>query len=79
VFANTAFHIPSNSTVAIDDPISEQFAAAVANGFPRPQSAQFGAFWGPFGDALNKVLDTGADPVTAVADACAAMNTANGL
>lgn len=79
VFANTAFHIPSNSTVAIDDPISEQFAAAVANGFPRPQSAQFGAFWGPFGDALNKVLDTGADPVTAVAEACAAMNTANGL
>lgn len=78
-FANTAFHIPSNSTVAIDDPISEQFAAAVANGFPRPQSAQFGAFWGPFGDALNKVLDTGADPVTAVAEACAAMNTANGL
>lgn len=79
VFANTAFHIPSNSTVAIDDPISEQFAAAVANGFPRPQSAQFGAFWGPFGDALNKVLDTGADPVAAVAEACAAMNTANGL
>jgi arabinogalactan oligomer/maltooligosaccharide transport system substrate-binding protein len=79
VFANTAFHIPSNSTVAIDDPISEQFAAAVASGFPRPQSAQFGAFWGPFGDALNKVLDTGADPVAAVAEACAAMNTANGL
>ena len=79
VFANTAFHIPANSTVAIDDPISEQFAAAVASGYPRPQSAQFGAFWGPFGDALNKVLDTGADPVAAVAEACAAMNTANGL
>jgi arabinogalactan oligomer/maltooligosaccharide transport system substrate-binding protein len=79
IFANTAYHIPANSTVAIDDPISEQFAAAVANGYPRPQSAEFGAFWGPFGDALNKVLDTGADPATAVAEACAAMNTANGL
>ena len=29
VFADTAFHIPSNTTIAIDDPISEQFAAAV--------------------------------------------------
>lgn len=77
VFANTAFHIPSNSTITIDDPISEQFAAAVADGFPRPQSAEFGAFWGPFGDALNKVLDTGADPATAVAEACVAMNAAN--
>ena len=27
------------------------------------RAPQFGAFWGPFGDALNKVLDTGADPV----------------
>jgi arabinogalactan oligomer/maltooligosaccharide transport system substrate-binding protein len=79
VFANTAYHIPSNSTVAIDDPVSEMFAAAVANGYPRPQSAEFGAFWAPFGDALNKVLDTGADPATAVAEACAAMDTANGL
>lgn len=79
VFANTAYHIPSSASVTIDNPISNQFAAAVASGYPRPQSAQFGAFWGPFGDALNKVIDTGADPVAAVADACAAMNTANGL
>jgi arabinogalactan oligomer/maltooligosaccharide transport system substrate-binding protein len=79
VFADTAYHIPANTSIAIDDPISEQFVAAVANGYPRPQSAAFGNFWTPFGDALNKVLDTGADPATAVADACAAMNTANGL
>ena len=79
VFADTAFHIPSNTTIAIDDPISEQFAAAVANGYPRPQSAQFGAFWGPFGDALNKVLDAGMAPADAIAEACAAMNTANGF
>jgi arabinogalactan oligomer/maltooligosaccharide transport system substrate-binding protein len=79
IFADTAYHIPANASVTIDNPISNQFAAAVASGYPRPQSAQFGAFWGPFGDALNKVLDTGADPVAAVAEACAAMNTANGL
>jgi arabinogalactan oligomer / maltooligosaccharide transport system substrate-binding protein len=79
IFADTAYHIPANASVTIDNPISSQFAEAVASGYPRPQSAQFGAFWGPFGDALNKVLDTGADPVQAVADACAAMNTANGL
>lgn len=79
IFADTAYHIPANASVTIDNPISNQFAAAVASGYPRPQSTQFGAFWGPFGDALNKVLDTGADPVAAVAEACAAMNTANGL
>ncbi len=79
VFADTAYHIPANASVTIDNPISQQFAAAVASGYPRPQTTQFGAFWGPFGDALNKVLDTGADPAAAVADACAAMNTANGL
>jgi arabinogalactan oligomer/maltooligosaccharide transport system substrate-binding protein len=79
VFADTAYHIPAHASVTIDNPISEQFAAAVASGYPRPQSTQFGAFWGPFGDALNKVLDTGADPVAAVAEACAAMNTTNGL
>ncbi len=78
-FANKAFHIPANSTISITDPISKQFAAAVASGYPRPQSAQFGAFWGPFGDALSKVLTAGADPVQAVADACTAMDTANKL
>ena len=78
-FANKAYHIPANGTISITDPISKQFAAAVASGFPRPQSVQFGNFWGPFGDALSKVLDTGADPVAQVAAACAAMNTASGL
>ena len=43
------------------------------------QDEQFGGFWGPFGDAMNKVLDKGADPTKAVADACKSMNDANGL
>jgi arabinogalactan oligomer/maltooligosaccharide transport system substrate-binding protein len=78
VFADTAYHIPANSTIVADDPISQQFAEAVATGFPRPQNAELGAFWENFGNALNQVLDTGADPTTAVAEACAAMNTRNG-
>ena len=46
---------------------------------PDRRTPQFGNWWGPFGDALNKVIDTGADPATAVADACALMNEASGL
>jgi maltose-binding protein MalE len=77
LFADIAYHIPASSLVAVDNPISNQFAAAVASGYPRPQSAAFGNFWGPFGNALNLVLDSGADPTEAVANACAEMNTAN--
>ena len=46
---------------------------------PGRRTPQFGNWWGPFGDALNKVIDTGADPATAVKDACALMNEASGL
>lgn len=77
-FANTAYHIPADSTVAIDDPISEQFAAAVENGLPRPQNVELNNFWDNFGNALDLVLSQDADPVQAVGDACAAMNEANG-
>jgi arabinogalactan oligomer / maltooligosaccharide transport system substrate-binding protein len=76
IFANKSYHIPANATIVSSDPITKQFAGAVASGYPRPQSAKFGNFWGPFGDALNQVLDKGADPVAAVAAACAAMNKA---
>ncbi|MDQ3449057.1 MAG: extracellular solute-binding protein [Chloroflexota bacterium] len=77
IFANTSYHIPAAESVAIDDPISEQFAAAVESGLARPQNAELNNFWGPFGNALDLVLATGADPETAIADACAAMNEAN--
>jgi arabinogalactan oligomer/maltooligosaccharide transport system substrate-binding protein len=78
VFADIAYHIPANSTIVADDPISQQFAEAVASGFPRPQNIELNNIWGHFDNALNQVLDTGADPTAAVAEACAAMNTANG-
>jgi arabinogalactan oligomer / maltooligosaccharide transport system substrate-binding protein len=78
-FVDDAGHVPANPTVQITDPITQGFADAAEAGLPRPQNAQFGNWWGPFGDALNKVVDTGADPATAVKDACALMNEASGL
>jgi len=74
-FADKAGHIPANATIASDDPITKLFSEAVANGYPRPQSVEFARFWTPFGNALNEVLDKGADPVQAVASACKLMNT----
>jgi arabinogalactan oligomer/maltooligosaccharide transport system substrate-binding protein len=79
IFANTGGHIPANTTVPIDDEHTKAFADAYANTFPRPQVKELDAFWGPFGDAQQKVTETGADPVQSVADACAAMNEANGI
>ena len=54
------------------------FADAAAAGFPRPQSTEFGNYWGPFGTAINKVLNDGVNPATAVQEATQAMNAANG-
>ena len=51
----------------------------IANaGFLRPQSKEFGGWWGAFNDAITKVLEGQTDSATAVKDACAAMDTANG-
>lgn len=56
----------------------QTFADAAEAGFPRPQSTEFGNYWGPFGTAINEVLNDEADPVTAVQKATQAMNAANG-
>jgi arabinogalactan oligomer/maltooligosaccharide transport system substrate-binding protein len=77
VFTDKAGHIPAAPGVTISDPLVQGFADQAANGLPRPQNAELNNYWGNFGDALNKVIDTGADPVTAIKDACTAMNTAN--
>jgi arabinogalactan oligomer/maltooligosaccharide transport system substrate-binding protein len=79
VFVDDAGHVPANPVVTVTDEITKGFAGAAAAGLPRPQNPQFSNWWGPFGDALNKVIDTGADPATAVADACKLMNEASGL
>jgi arabinogalactan oligomer/maltooligosaccharide transport system substrate-binding protein len=79
IYADVAYHIPANANVpASSNDVSAQFATAVENGALRPQRPELGAFWDNFGNALNNVLDTGADPTTEVATACSAMNTANG-
>jgi arabinogalactan oligomer/maltooligosaccharide transport system substrate-binding protein len=74
IFVDDGGHVPADSTVTISSDITQGFADAAAAGLPRPQNEQFGNWWAPFGDALNKVVDTGADPATAVKDACALMN-----
>jgi arabinogalactan oligomer/maltooligosaccharide transport system substrate-binding protein len=79
VMVDDAGHVPANPAVAITDEITKGFSDAAAAGLPRPQNAQFNNWWGPFGDALNKVIDTDADPTQAIADACALMNEASGL
>lgn len=79
VFVDVAGHIPANTSITVTDPITQGFADAVATGFPRPQVKQLDNFWGNFGNALQLVLETDADATTTIADACAAMNEANGL
>ncbi|MEP7379425.1 MAG: extracellular solute-binding protein [Chloroflexota bacterium] len=80
IYANVAYHIPATADVPpSDNAISAEFAAAVQNGYLRPQRVELNNFWGNFGNALSQVLDEGVDPTTAVADACSAMNSTNGL
>ena len=80
IYANTAYHIPSAVGVPpSENAVSAQFAEAVQNGALRPQRQELGAFWDNFGNALNQVLDEGIDADEAVAEACSAMNTANGF
>ncbi len=77
IMVDVGGHIPANANITISDPITQGFADAVETGFPRPQVKELDNFWGNFSNAWQLVLETGADPTTAVADACAAMNTAN--
>lgn len=79
VFVDEAGHVPGDSTVTITSDLTQGFSDAAAAGLPRPQNEQFGNWWGPFGDALNKVVDTGADPAASITDACKLMNEASGL
>ncbi|HLF01305.1 MAG TPA: extracellular solute-binding protein, partial [Anaerolineales bacterium] len=78
IYTEVAGHVPIRSDVTASDPDVAGFALASATGFPRPQSKEFGNYWGPFGDMVTKVLEGTVDPATGVADACKAMNEANG-
>jgi arabinogalactan oligomer/maltooligosaccharide transport system substrate-binding protein len=78
LFANVG-HLPANTTLQPSDPIAQAFAALMPKGFARPTLKQLDGYWGNFGNALMAVIDKGTDPTKAVADACAAMNKANGI
>jgi arabinogalactan oligomer/maltooligosaccharide transport system substrate-binding protein len=78
LYTNSAGHVPIRDSVKADDPLVTVFAQASASGFPRPQSVEFGNYWTPFGDMFTKVLEGKSTPEAGVAEACAAMNTANG-
>ena len=78
IMTNDAGHVPAAPGVTISSPIVQGFADAAAAGLPRPQRAEFNNYWGPFGDALNTVLDKGEDATASIANACKLMNEANG-
>ena len=80
IFADVAYHVPAAAPLPSGlNPISTQFAGALQQGFLNPRTSMFDAFWSNFGNAMLQVLDEGVDPATAVSDACAAMNHANGI
>jgi arabinogalactan oligomer/maltooligosaccharide transport system substrate-binding protein len=79
IFSDEGGHIPAAPGVTITDPLVQGFADAAADGLARPQSAQFNNYWGPFGDAVNQVLDKNADATETVTNACKLMNDASGL
>jgi maltose-binding protein MalE len=68
---------PARTDVTMADPLVKAFADAAAAGFPRPQSVEFGNFWGPFGDAVTAVVEGTAKPADAITTACQKMNQAS--
>lgn len=73
-----AGHIPADTALIPTDPITLGFAQQVATGFPRPTAKELDNYWGNFGNAIAAVVEKGTNPTTAVADACTAMDKANG-
>ena len=63
VFVDDAGHVPANPTVGITDPITPGLRRRRRGGSPT-QNAAVRQLVGPFGNALNQVVDTGADPAT---------------
>jgi arabinogalactan oligomer/maltooligosaccharide transport system substrate-binding protein len=79
VFGALAGDPPVRTDVQVSDALVTGFQNL--SGMPRPQTDKFGNYWGPFGTAIDSVLDTTAPvaPATAAQTACAAMDQANGF
>lgn len=75
---DVAGHVPANTGISIIDPLVASFSDAINAGDARPQVEEMNNYWGNFGKAWQDVLTAGADPTAAVAEACTAMDTANG-
>lgn len=78
VYVDAAGHVPADKSIQIKDAVTKGFADAAATGYARPQTKELDNFWGPFGDAVNAVIDKGEDPATVSKATCAAMDKANG-
>lgn len=78
IYVDVAGHVPADKNITIIDPLVQSFSDAINEGMARPQFKEMDNYWGNFDNAWKQVLDTGADATKAVADACAATNTANG-
>lgn len=77
IYSDVAGDPMARTDIESSDPMVKGFADIANAGFPRPQSKEFGSWWGAFDDATTKVLEGQSDPAAAVTEACSAMNTAN--
>jgi len=81
IYVDQAGHVPANKDVNASDALVAAFTDAILTGEARPQSAEFGNYWGPFGDAWNKAIpadgSAGSDPAGEVTTACGLTDTAN--
>lgn len=75
---DVAGHVPANTGISIIDPLVKSFSDAINAGDARPQREEMNNYWGNFDKAWADVLTAGTDPTAAVAEACAALDTANG-
>ena len=75
---DVAGHVPANTGISIIDPLVKSFSDAINAGDARPQREEMNNYWGNFDKAWADVLTAGADSTAAVAEACSALDTANG-
>lgn len=75
---DVAGHVPANTGISIIDPLVASFSDAINAGDARPQREEMNNYWGNFDKAWADVLTAGVDPTAAVAEACAALDAANG-
>ncbi|MCK5922591.1 MAG: extracellular solute-binding protein, partial [Methylococcales bacterium] len=69
-YTTAAGHVPIRGSVTVEDANVAGFAEASNAGYPRPQTASFGNYWGPFGDMVTKVVEGVSTPEEGVAEAC---------